>query len=125
MGVSDDSYFSTQEVGGCRWNISILDSSEWIEGGGIIPGLIMYHNIYMSKLGGHLCIASFMSSTNLPKGKYTLKTVCGGVLASKRLGLDYSHTRCSSKHMDMVSIITELWDESDFNYTRTCFHTSR
>ena len=39
VGVSDDSYFPIEEVGICGWIIATPDGCEWIEGGGIIPGL--------------------------------------------------------------------------------------
>ena len=38
LAVSDSSYFSNERVGACAWIISSSDGSEWIEGGGIIPG---------------------------------------------------------------------------------------
>ena len=48
VGVSDGSYFPIQEVGACGWIISTPDGGEWIEGGGVIPGLQSDQNSYRS-----------------------------------------------------------------------------
>ena len=88
LGVSDGSYYPVQEVGACGWIISTPDGTEWIEGGGVIPGLKSDQNSYRSELGGQLGIAAFISSVNLPKGNYTMKTVCDGLAALDRVGLD-------------------------------------
>ena len=44
--------------------------------------------------------------------------MCDGLAALNRLGLDRSFIRCSSKHIDMISIITDLWGKSDFNFVK-------
>ena len=49
-------------------DISTPDCVEWIEGGGVIPGLKSDQNSYRSELGDQLGIAAFISSVNLPKG---------------------------------------------------------
>lgn len=46
VGVSKGSCSPIQEVGSCGWIISTSDGSEWIEGGGIIPGLTHDQNTY-------------------------------------------------------------------------------
>ena len=97
--VSDGSYFPIQEVGACGWIISTPDGTEWIEGGGVIPGLKSDQNSYRSELGSQLGIAAFISSVNFPHGNYTMKTVCDGLAALNRVGLDRSYVRCSSKHV--------------------------
>ena len=38
LAVSDGSYFPNERVGACAWIISSSDGSEWIQGGGVIPG---------------------------------------------------------------------------------------
>ena len=38
IAVSDGSFFPLQKVGSCAWVISSPDGSEWISGGGLIPG---------------------------------------------------------------------------------------
>ena len=47
-----------------------------------------------------------------------MKTVCDGLAALNRVGLDKSYVRCSSKHVDMISMITDLWETSDFNFVK-------
>lgn len=43
---------------------------------------------------------------------------CIVFLTLNRVGLDYSYNRYSSNNVDMISIITELWDTSNFNYVK-------
>ena len=50
--VSDESYYPIEKVGACAWNISTPDGKEWVEGGGIIPGLCKDQNSYRANLGG-------------------------------------------------------------------------
>ena len=52
LGVSDGSYFPHKQVGSCAWIIACSDGSEWIEGGGIIPGPKQEQSGYHSELGG-------------------------------------------------------------------------
>ena len=47
-----------------------------------------------------------------------MKTVCDGLAALNRVGIDKSYVRCSSKHVDMISMITDLWENSDFNFVK-------
>ena len=43
-----------------------------------------------------------------------MTTVCDGLAALNKVGLDKESIRCSSKHVDMISMITELWSMSCF-----------
>ena len=108
VGVIDGSYFPIEEVGSCEWIIATPDGLECIEGGEVIPGLQSDQNSYRSELGGKLGIAAFISSINLLPGEYTLRIVCDGLSALIQVGLDRQYIRCSSKHVDMISIVTEV-----------------
>ena len=88
VGVSDGSYFPMQEAGTCAWIITTSDGNEWVEGGGEIPGLSSNQNSYRSDLGIQIGISSFVSLFNLPTGNYVLKTVCDGLFALNRVGIE-------------------------------------
>ena len=34
------------------------------------------------------------------------------------MGKDKQYIRCSSKHIDMIAIITDLWEKSDFSFVK-------
>ena len=38
LAVSDGSFYPIQQVGACAWIIASSDGTEWISGGGLIPG---------------------------------------------------------------------------------------
>ena len=65
LPVSDGSYFPVQQVGSCGWIISSSDGSEWIQGGGIIPGEAGEQSSYRSELGGLVGIVAFLNSLQL------------------------------------------------------------
>jgi len=43
-----------------------------------------------------------------------MTTICDGLAALKKIVMDRKNIRCSSKHVDMISMITELWSMSCF-----------
>ena len=86
--------------------------------GGVIPGTKKNQNSYRAELGGQLGIASFNQSVVVPPGKYTMKTVCDGLAALEKVGVDKEYIRSSAKHIDMISIISDLWDQSPFSPLR-------
>ena len=117
VGISDGSYFPLQEAGACAQIIATPDGNAWVEGGGVITGLPSDQHIYRSKFGGQLGIASFVSSVNLSNGNYILKTAYDG-LSTLRDSVEHDYIRCSSKHVDILSIITELWEKSKFSFVK-------
>ena len=50
LGISDGSYFPQGQIGSCSWILASSDGSEWIEGGGIIPGPKHKQSSYRSEL---------------------------------------------------------------------------
>ena len=48
------------------------------------------------------------------EGVFHMTTVCDGLSALNKVGIDREYIRCSSKHVDMISMITELWSISYF-----------
>ena len=72
IGVSDGYYFTHEQVGSCAWIIACSDSSEWVEGGGIIPGPKLEQDSYWSELGGQTGVSIVCSSIILhllPEGQ--------------------------------------------------------
>jgi hypothetical protein len=60
--VSDGSYYPNEKVGATAWIIITPDGTEWIEGGGVLPGPADVQNSYRSELGGQVSIASCLHS---------------------------------------------------------------
>ena len=51
---------------------------------------------------------------DVPQGVYQLKTICDGLAALNKVGMDPEYVKCSAKHVDMISMITDLWNKSAF-----------
>ena len=84
--VSDGSFFPTSQTGACAWIISTRDGSEWIKGGGIIPGCKEDQDPYRSELGGQVGLAAFISAIVLPDGMTPNITIaCDGLAAINRV----------------------------------------
>ena len=66
LGVSDGSYFPHEQIGSCAWILSSSDGSEWIEGGGIIPGPKQEQSSYRSELAGQTGLSIICSHLLLP-----------------------------------------------------------
>ena len=60
--VSDGSYYPNEKVGAAAWIIITPDGTEWIEGGGVLPGPADVQNSYWSELVGPVGIASCLQS---------------------------------------------------------------
>ena len=54
----------------------------------------------------------------VPPGQYRMKTVCDGLAALEKVGVEKDYIRSSSKHIDMISMITDLWNQSPFSPIR-------
>ena len=50
LGVSDGSFYPEHNVGACSWILATPDGSEYVSGGGIIPGDPLEQNAYRSEL---------------------------------------------------------------------------
>ena len=67
--VSDGSYFPTSQTGACSWILATRDGSEWLKGGGIVPGCKEDQDPYRSDLGGQV---EFVEVVH----KFTLLILC-------------------------------------------------
>ena len=117
--VSDGSYYRTSQTGACAWIISTRDGSEWIKGGGIIPGSKEDQDPYRSELGGQVGLAAVITSIILPPDTTPDITVaCDGEAAINRVNMDSNIIKANMINVDMLSIISELWSESSFTITK-------
>ena len=115
VGVSDGSFFPRQKVGSCAWTISTPDGSEYIKGGGIIPGSPNDQSSYRSELGGQVGIANILANIILPPSLRPHITVaCDGLSALQNVHINKMHVKCNKKDSDLISIICSLWNQSNF-----------
>ena len=114
--VSDGSFFPTSRTGACAWIVSTRGGEEWIKGGGIIPGSTYDQDPYRSELGGQVGLASFITSIILPTGVTPSITIaCDGKAAIDRVNMAKNIMKSNMKNVDMLSIISDLWEDSPFN----------
>lgn len=91
----------------------------WIEGGGIIHGDDTDQNSYHSKLGGRLGITILLDSIIFLQGDYHMTTVYDGLSTLNSVDTNKEYIKCNNKHGDLISITSELWERSQFNFTST------
>ena len=116
VNVSDGSYYPRYNVGACAWIISTPDGLEYISGGGVIPGTDEEQSAYRSKLGGQLGLTIFLTSIQLPDtANPTLTIACDGKSALSKVVINTSDVHCKDKHVDFISIISELWNKSQLS----------
>ena len=119
FAVSDGSFFPTSHTGACAWIISTRDGSEWIKGGGIIPGCKEDQDPYRSELGGQVGLAAFISAIVLPDGmKPNITIACDGLAALNRVHMQSNIIKANMTNVDLISIISEIWDDSKFTITK-------
>jgi len=119
FAISDGSFFPISQTGSCAWIISTPDGSEWIQGGGLIPGEKQDQDPYRSELGGLLGLATIISGIILPPTiKPTITIGCDGLSALNQVGLDTTIIKARMKNVDMISIINSLLSTSKFAVNR-------
>ena len=113
IGVSDGSYFPFEKLGSCAWILATPDGSEFIKGGGLIPGPSNSQSSYRSELGGQLGLASFVSNIILPATVSTKVTVaCDGLGALQQVDDNTMFASTKRKDFDLISPIKCLWHAS-------------
>ena len=117
--VSDGSYFPTTQTGACAWIVSTRDGAEWFKGGGIIPGSKEDQDPYRSELGGQVGLASVITSIILPTDvRPNITIACDGEAAINRVNMDSNIIKANMTNVDMLAIISELWEDSTFSITK-------
>ena len=115
IAVSDGSYFPLHKVGACAWIVSTPDGSEFITGGGLIPGESNDQSSYRSELGGLLGIVGFISHLLLPPSlSPTITIACDGLNALNNVHSDKSKLKAKYNDIDLISIINSLWNKTTF-----------
>ena len=117
IAVSDGSFFEEYDIGACGWTVATPDAEEWIEGGGLVPDP---GDSYRTELAGQLGIASFLESIIMEDiaATPTITVSCDGLSALNRTGLSLDSLRASDKHMDMVSMLSQLWENIPYTIAR-------
>ena len=72
-------------------------------------------NRYRAELGGQLGIANVIESIDIPQEEYSIKIACNRLAALDKVGMKVEYIKSSSKHDDMVLMISELWSGLSFN----------
>ena len=116
LAVSDGSYFPLHKVGACAWVIATPDGSQWISGGGLVPGTKEDQSAYRSELAGQVGIAAFLESLMLDdRLDLSITTLCDGISALRKVLTSMDQLRSNSKHVDLVSILAHLWKDNQFS----------
>ena len=117
IAVSDGSFYEEYNIGACGWIIATPDAEEWIEGGGLVPDA---SDSYRTELAGQLGIAAFLESIIIDNlaATPTITVSCDGLSALNRTGLSLDALRASNKHMDLISMLSHLWDIIPYTIAR-------
>ena len=114
-GVSDGSFYPNTRTGSCAWIISTPDGTEYIQGGGLVPGESEDQDPYRSELGGQLGLAAMASGIQLPNGISPIFTIaCDGLSALNQVGTDKARIKAKLKHVDFISAISAMWEDAKF-----------
>ena len=118
LAVSDGSYFPIHKVGACAWVVATPDGTQWISGGGIVPGTADDQSAYRSELAGQVGIVAFLEALIFEDNPdLSITTLCDGISALQKVHLTMTNLRANSKHVDLVSILSHLWSDCQFNCT--------
>lgn len=91
-----------------------LKGQEYIQGGGLIPGEGKDQDPYRSELGRQLGLAAFVTCIHLPPSStHTLTIACDGISALNQVGLKKQKIKSKMKHVDLISAISEVWEDDE------------
>ena len=89
--------------------------TEWIQGGVLLPGCEDDQDPYRSELGGQLGLAAVASVIIFPNGhNHVLTIVCDGMAVLNQVGMDRTIIKARLEYVDIISVITTLWENSPF-----------
>ncbi|GFH56595.1 predicted protein [Chaetoceros tenuissimus] len=110
--VGDRSYFQYQDICTCGWIICSRDCSQWIKGGGYIPGLEKDLNSYCGELGSLMGILNCIEALLLiiPYSQAVIKVASDNDSAVDCLWLQKYHLKASTASLDMISSLIDLWE---------------
>jgi hypothetical protein len=111
--VSDGSFYPNEKVVAAAWIIITPDGTEWIEGGGVLPGPADVQNSYRSELGGQVGIVSCLKSLKQEfDGQETsLLTACDNLGALNKVGSRREKTKPALKSFDLITALLDIWHD--------------
>ena len=111
--VSNGSHFPHLLKAGAAWCISTLDYSEFICGGGAIPGNPNEHDSYRSEVVGLIGSSAALQAILplFPLHAPTYSIVCDNESALLNLSPSHHPDKTKWRHCDLVSILKHLWEE--------------
>ena len=116
ISVSDGTFFPSHQIGAFAWIVSTPDLKEWIQGSSIVPGNRSIHSAFRAELCGLAGIAFFFNTINLNvENSHHQSVFCDCKSALKRIVTSREYLKSSIKHMDVISIIIDLWETSTFS----------
>ena len=84
--------------------------------GGVIRGDACNKSASRNELGGQLYISSIVSNMIIPDDiNPTIKTSCNCISTLNKVSIDAEYIRRTTKHVDLISVISEHLDKSAFN----------
>ena len=116
ISVGDGSFFPDVKCGACGWIISTPDLEEWIQGGDVCPGPQEAQAAYRSEIASLIGIGSvcYAMSHHIPS-ETNIITGCDCQSGLKKLYVEKSWLKPSTKHFDLVSVLVDTWKLSKFS----------
>ena len=128
VAVSDGSYHPDLSIGSHAWTIEAWDSSEFIAGSGMVPGMKSDQNSYRSEIAGQygIAVATSALAGKDPSNRHSrLICACDGESALGRCHLPVEKITASMKQFDLISSTAQVWSESGIEVTPVHVHGHR
>ena len=115
--VSDGSYFPLTNKAGASWIISTPDCSQFIKGGGTVPGHCDDYDSYRSELagliGGSAAFKCLHKISPHPSQPFTV--ACDRKAALGHLHSPSSYLKSKWNHSDLVSMLLCIWRDNPYS----------
>jgi len=115
VAVCDGSYFEQYTTAAAAWTLSSADGVEWIEGGGIVPGVTSELNFYRAELAGLLgpavalqCLSPLLIAIE-PTLDTTLVVACDNIRALEKTVVSRDKVKVSWKSVDIITQLLDKW----------------
>jgi len=115
VAVCDGSYFEQFATAAAAWTISSADGVEWIEGGGIVPGVTSELNSYRAELAGLLgpavglqCLSPLLIAAE-PTIDTAMVVACDNIRALEKTVVHSDRVKVSWKSVDLITQLLDLW----------------
>jgi len=115
VAVCDGSYFEQYATAAAAWTLSLADGVEWIEGGGIVPGVTSELNSYRAELAGLLgpavglqCLSPLAIALE-PTLDNTMVVACDNIHALQKTVVSCDKVKVSWKSVDIITQLLDIW----------------